>query len=100
MAGRFGADAKITRSADEAGAEMTKPDAIDHHARGERVVRRHDGLRKFEPATAVLEWLTARTCDNFEKLTWRFVAKAGGIAANKNARIALDFAIFQDQRVW
>ena len=44
---------KIVRRADEAFAEMMLPDAIDHHARGQRVVLVRDGIGEFEPAAAV-----------------------------------------------
>ena len=37
--------------------------------------------------------------DDLRKLAWNFVAKAGGIAANENARIAFGFAIDHDTGV-
>src|SRR5262245_55421939 len=52
MRGQFYDPAEIIDGANQAGAEQVMPDAIDHHARGQRIVRAGDALRQFAPATS------------------------------------------------
>ncbi len=49
------ANAEIARRIDQALAEQVVPNAVDPHARGERVVATRDVVRKFKPTAAVLE---------------------------------------------
>ena len=43
---------EIARRADDAAGEMILPDAVDHHARGERIVRVGENVGQLGPATA------------------------------------------------
>ena len=54
---RLAAPAEIAGRADEAVAEMMQPDAVDHHAGGERVVLAGDGAGQLQPAAAFFERL-------------------------------------------
>ena len=56
MRGLLAADAEIARRADQRSIEVVHPDAVRDNAGGQRVVRRHNGLGKFQPAGAVREW--------------------------------------------
>src|SRR4030095_2461315 len=58
MARRLRSRAEIARRAHEPGPEMMLPDAVDHDARREGVIRSNNGLSEFEPSGAVLERAT------------------------------------------
>jgi hypothetical protein len=78
---------------------MALPDAIGHDAGGEGIFGGSDGVGEFEAAAAVFEGLAGGAGDNFEELARHFVAEAGGIAANENARVAFGGAVFDDEGV-
>src|SRR5437868_4511596 len=82
MARRFGANAEIAGRAHKARAEMSKPNPIDHHARGQRIFFRRDCLGKFKTPAAVLEGLAIWTSDDLRKLPRDFVAETGWISTN------------------
>ena len=57
MAGRIGACPEIAGALDETSAEVLLPNAVNQHARGERIVWAGNDLRHFKAATAVRERL-------------------------------------------
>src|ERR1043165_6224044 len=53
MRGWLAAHAEIVGRGDETATEMILPEAVGHHAGGERVIGPGQPLREFEPATAL-----------------------------------------------
>ena len=47
---------------------MMEPDAVDHDARGERVIGAGDVFGKFEPAAPFFEWLRGSGREDLKKL--------------------------------
>ena len=87
MRRRIGAHPEIARRADESRAEMMHPDAVHEHARGQRIVTRHDGLRELQPPAGIgreRRALLAR--DHFKKLALHVGAGRAGVAANEHTR--------------
>src|SRR4051794_7956536 len=74
------------------------PNAIDHNARGERVVRVRDGLGEFEAAVAVLEWLRVFSVEHVQELPRNLLPEAGGFAAIENARVWVGGVFVDHQR--
>src|SRR5437899_1306618 len=52
MRRRIAHAAEIARRADDAASEMVMPDAVHHHPRAERILRRRDPLRESSPPPA------------------------------------------------
>src|SRR5205085_11337077 len=77
--------AEVARGADEALAEVVLPDAVDHHARRQRVVGAGDGLRQLQPAAALREWPGVGAQDR-EELARRLLGQRGGVAAQVDAQ--------------
>src|SRR5581483_4786580 len=82
-----GAQAEIAGRVHERRAKMMKPNAVDEHARGQRIVAAGDVLRQFEAATAFLKGLAAGAGENFEKQPRNFRAVIIGAAANEHVGI-------------
>ena len=78
MRGRLALRAKVVGRGHEAATKVIEPDAIDDHARGQRIVRVADPLRQLQPATALGDFLAAEQVDVFPRN--RF-AHVGGIAS-------------------
>ena len=57
MAGRVAPYPEITGRGHEPLAEMPEPDAVDQHARRQRILGIGDCLGQLEPAAPFLEWL-------------------------------------------
>ena len=63
------------------------PDAIDQHARCERIGLVRDGHRQLEPAAAVLERGPVRAGQDFEKTARDDVAGILSLAADEDGRV-------------
>ena len=83
LAGR-GADAEVARGFDERLAEEVHPDAIDHHAGGQRVGRARDGVGEVEPAAALGELLGRTLGEDGEILARDLLAGARSAAAEED----------------
>ena len=68
-------------------AEVVHPDAVDHHAGGQRVVGRGDRLRQFQPAAAVRERLALRPGDDLGELPRHRRAAVVRVAAQEDDRL-------------
>ena len=97
MAGAFSAQAEIARRLHQAGAEVMLPDAIHHHACGERVVRTGDGAGEFEPSAAALKRRALRAGDDFEKLPRHLLSETRRAATIEDARVGLRLAVGQHE---
>ena len=75
MRRRLAEQAEVARRADEAEAEMVLPDAVDHDARGQRIVLVGDRVRQFQPAAALRE--EAARCRPPESSEWRGASSPG-----------------------
>ena len=84
MARRRRLVAKIVGRRDEAFAEVVEPDAVDQHARGQRVAPVRDRLSQFEPAAAVFELRAIRSGKHFEKPARDNVPVILGLTANED----------------
>ena len=91
-----GAGAEVTRSGHQSSAEMMKPDAVDHHPRGERILFAGYLFRQFPSAAALRERVPVGSGENFQKLSGHFIAFIDGIAALENSRIFLNRTIFEN----
>ena len=76
--------AEVARGAHEAGAEVMLPEAVHHHARGERVLRVRDGAGQFEPPAAALERLDLAAGQHGQERPWRDVARRVLVAAQQH----------------
>ena len=75
MRGPFAELAEVARRAHDAVAEMMLPDAVHHHARGERIVRVGDRFGQFQPAASVVNVLGS-PCERIaEETRWRVVSR-------------------------
>src|SRR5579863_7558263 len=87
MRGPFAHLAEVAGRADDARAEMLLPDAVDHHARSERVFRAGNGFRQLEPPTAFLERRRLSRGQDREKPAWGLITQIVRAAANVDANV-------------
>ena len=85
--GRLAAEAEVAGRADEAGAEVVQPDAVDQHAGRQRVLRVGDGAGQPQAAAAVAEGAAILAGDHFEELPRHRLAGAVRVAAAEDARL-------------
>src|SRR4026208_951417 len=86
VCGRQAEFAVIIRRADDAFTEMMLPDAIDHHARGLRILWTRDPSREFEASAAGKFWnVVAR--ENLREATCCCVTELVVTTAQMYARI-------------
>ena len=83
LAGRR-ADAEVARGLDERLAEEVHPDAIDHHAGGQRIGRAGDGVGKVESSATLGEFLGRTFGEDGEILARDLLARARGAAAEED----------------
>ena len=83
LAGR-GADPEVARGLDERLTEEMHPDAIDHHAGGQRVGRTGDGIGEVESSAALGEFLGRTVGEDREILPRHLLAGARGAAAEED----------------
>src|SRR5688500_3094525 len=83
MRGPLAVDAEIARRVDDAGTEVAFPDAIDDHARGDRV--RRDRVGEPEPSAALLEQRRSRGVERAQEMRRHFVTEPVRIAAQVDA---------------
>ena len=97
---RIGAHAEITGRADQSGAEMDQPGAIDDHARGQRIVPTGDGSGEFQPSAAFLKRFTIRSGNDLKKLSRHLRPGVIRIAADEDARVVRRRVVFQHHPFW
>src|SRR5437899_2753052 len=99
MRGRLGAGAEVARGADQSRAKVMQPNAIHQYPGGQRVVFAGDGFGQAKASAALGKRLPTFAGQDFQKLSGYFLALVDGISALENARVLLDRAVFEDDRV-
>src|SRR6266853_3367521 len=79
--------AEIVDGSDKSLAEMMLPDAIHHHARGQRIIRAEQGFGQLETSAAVSVRLRLVNGKHMQKTTGNFVAEIEMIATQVDAQI-------------
>src|SRR5581483_9724178 len=85
--GRLAAGAEIVGRGDDAASEMPLPDAIDHHARGQRILLVGDPLRELEAAAALLVGRKLLAAEDREEAAGDRRAERLRLAANHDAGV-------------
>ena len=85
--GRRGADAEIARSLHQRLPEDLQPDAVHHHAGGERIGRAGDGLGELAAAAAFGERTARGGGEDLEELARDGLARASGVAAQQDGAV-------------
>src|SRR5437762_652180 len=98
MTWQFSSQTEIARRSHQASAKVMLPNAIHHHARGQRVLRVCNSSRQFETAIPMLKRLAFWTCDHFKKLARHFLPQTRCPAPFEHAGIRLRFPLRQDKR--
>jgi hypothetical protein len=102
MRGSLAELAEIARGADQGTAKMILPQAIDDDAGGERIGRRGDGLRQFEPAAPLRESRRTFAAQDAEEATRSGFAQIERAAAHVDLgvrRIRLHHGMDRRQRL-
>lgn len=81
---RRGTDAEVARGLDERLTEEMHPDAVDHHAGGQRVGRARDGVGEVESAAALGELLGRTVGEDREILSGDLLARARRASAEED----------------
>src|SRR6266567_5126415 len=79
MGRALAADTEVARRVDDARAEMPFPNAIDDHARGNRLL--HDRIGEIEPSAALRKRYRGAVAQNRQEVPRHFVSKIVGAAA-------------------
>ena len=87
MRGTFAQPTEVARGLDDAASEVVLPNAIDHHARRERILFARDGFGELETAAALVETRRVAVAKNAEPAAGGNGAEILLVAANANLDI-------------
>ena len=96
MRGRGRADAEIARSGYQRAVEMVHPDAVDHHARGQRIILAGDGLGQLQAAAALFKGLPLSIGKHPKEPPRHLLAPPVGVAPLEDHRLHRLLTIHQD----
>ena len=88
VGGIGGAQSEFVDGRDDTLAKVMQPNAVNHHARSERVVLGSNSLSKFQPTRAILEWLAVFTGKNLEELPGHHLATLVAVALYHDGFVA------------